>query len=360
MATEMSEEKILKGIREGNNAITRQYFYEYCRIAYCIYDKKYGIRNLPGMDFYSLAHEYYLSLCKHNFKQLEDRNPQVSLKTWMVNGFRFVLLDKLKAVQKEHRMDSFEERVAQSSLHFDIKDNDYKEECRKMINDICCSLGRDNRNSIILQMLFIEGFKSKEIASQLGMTPSAISQRYHQLMRDYVIPFFKNYYESGEGIMAETPLEATSDITAECGMPSPMYTSNITPILMEQHRITPSWIDHLENNEIFVFGSNLQGMHGGGAARVARLHFGAIMGQGVGLQGQSYAIPTMQGGVETIRPYVDEFIDYARSHPALHFLVTPIGCGIAGFTAHDIAPLFAEATEVKNISLPKEFWEELA
>ena len=68
-------------------------------------------------------------------------------------------------------------------------------------------------------------------------------------------------------------------------------------------RITPRWIDSLKENEIFVFGSNLAGMHGGGAARIARLHFGAVMGQGIGLQGQSYAIPTMQGGVETIRSY---------------------------------------------------------
>ena len=98
---------------------------------------------------------------------------------------------------------------------------------------------------------------------------------------------------------------------------------------MKKGRITPSWIDSLKENEIFVFGSNLAGMHGGGAARIARLHFGAVMGQGVGLQGQSYAIPTMQGGVETIRPYVEGFIIFAHQHPEFHFLVTPIGCGIA-------------------------------
>ena len=71
---------------------------------------------------------------------------------------------------------------------------------------------------------------------------------------------------------------------------------------MEQKRTTPERITELQPNEIFVFGSNLRGMHGGGAAYVALRKFGAIMGQGVGLQGQSYAIPTMQGGVETIKP----------------------------------------------------------
>ena len=108
-------------------------------------------------------------------------------------------------------------------------------------------------------------------------------------------------------------------------------------------RTTPEFITSLEPNEIFVFGSNLRGMHGGGAAYVALRKFGAVMGQGVGLQGQSYAIPTMQGGVETIRPYVDEFIQFAREHSDLLFYVTRIGCGIAGFRDEEIAPLFEEA-----------------
>lgn len=125
---------------------------------------------------------------------------------------------------------------------------------------------------------------------------------------------------------------------------------------MDIQRITPSFITNLQQNEIFVFGSNLQGNHAGGAARIARLHFGAEMGNGVGPQGQSYAIPTMQGGVETIKPYVDEFIDYAIRHPEQHFLVTPIGCGIAGFTPSEIAPLFEKAQDIENISLPESFW----
>ena len=126
-----------------------------------------------------------------------------------------------------------------------------------------------------------------------------------------------------------------------------------------QNRITPERITSLGKNEIFVFGSNLQGMHGGGAARIAVELFGAIMGQGVGLQGQSYAIPTMQGGVNTILPYVEDFIAFAKEHPELTFLVTRIGCGIAGFTPAEIAPLFAGAVDVENIHLPQDFWTEL-
>ena len=121
---------------------------------------------------------------------------------------------------------------------------------------------------------------------------------------------------------------------------------------METKRTTPERIMELQPNEIFVFGSNLAGMHGGGAAYIAYRKFGAIMGQGVGLQGQSYAIPTMQGGVETIRPYVDEFIAFAKEHPTLTFLVTRIGCGIAGFTDEEISPLFEKAHDVENIVLP--------
>jgi hypothetical protein len=118
---------------------------------------------------------------------------------------------------------------------------------------------------------------------------------------------------------------------------------------------TPERITDLKADEVFVFGSNLAGMHGGGAAYIAFQKFGAVMGCGVGLRGQSYAIPTMQGGVETIKPYVDEFITFAKSRPDLFFYVTRIGCGIAGFRDRDIAPLFKDAAGVPNICLPKSF-----
>ena len=124
---------------------------------------------------------------------------------------------------------------------------------------------------------------------------------------------------------------------------------------MYNKEYTPERISELKPNEVFVFGSNLAGSHGGGAAWIAYQKFGAIWGQGVGLQGQSYAIPTMQGGVETIKPYVDEFIRFAKEHKELKFYVTRIGCGIAGFRDEEIAPLFYHAINCENVILPKEF-----
>ena len=122
-------------------------------------------------------------------------------------------------------------------------------------------------------------------------------------------------------------------------------------------RISPDRISHLAQDEIFVFGSNLAGHHDGGAARIACERFGAVYGQGVGLQGQSYAIPTMFQTVQEIAPYVNDFIRFADAHPELKFMVTRIGCGIAGFTDLDIAPLFAMAYSLPNVYLPESFWK---
>lgn len=124
---------------------------------------------------------------------------------------------------------------------------------------------------------------------------------------------------------------------------------------IERTDFTPDYITELKPDEVFVFGSNLAGMHGGGAAYFAFRQFGAVMGCGVGLRGQSYAIPTMQGGVDTIKPYVDDFIAFAKEHPELFFYVTRIGCGIAGFRDKEIAPLFKEALGLKNVCLPETF-----
>ena len=261
--SQLSDDEILQGFKDADARIVREYYYGYCRVAYCIYDKRYDLQSKPG----------------------------------------------------------------------------------------------------------------KDVAMQLGMTASAVTQRCQKMMHDVVIPYFKKYFDASEygSYLSFGDEDASVSSAPKMSMPSMMASrmcceesADISNNIfnnkknmedMKKGRITPRWIDSLKENEIFVFGSNLAGMHGGGAARIARLHFGAVMGKGVGLQGQSYAIPTMQGGVETIRPYVNDFLDFAKHHPEMQFLVTPIGCGIAGFEAEDIAPLFEEAKQIKNISLPESFWE---
>lgn len=370
---QLTDDEILEGFRNADEHIVKEYFYGYCRVAYYIYDRRYDLQYKPGMDFYSLAHEYYLALIKHDFRQLEDRKPTISLKTWMVNGFRFLVLDKLKGLKKEQLKESLEERMGNTHLRFDVHDDEFAGEFRSTIDEICRTYyGRDSRNSIILQMLFVEGFKGKEIAAQLGISQPAVTERYNRMMHDIVVPYFKRYFVTNkyglptryEKFMEDECSYSMARPSVGAKMPRPSVGANRDFILRDMDkkkkgRVTPEWIDDLQENQVFVFGSNLAGMHGGGAARIARLRFGAVMGNGVGMQGRSYAIPTMQGGTETIRPYVNDFIAYAKEHPELTFLVTPIGCGIAGFEPEDIAPLFEEASNVENIWLPESFWEVL-
>ena len=123
-------------------------------------------------------------------------------------------------------------------------------------------------------------------------------------------------------------------------------------------RIASDRIATLGENEIFVFGSNIQGSHGGGAAWFAYKNLGAEWGVGEGLTGRCYALPTMEGEA-SMKAAVDRFIACARQHPELTFLVTAVGCGIAGYTPSEVAPLFREATSLENVYLPEVFYSSL-
>lgn len=125
-----------------------------------------------------------------------------------------------------------------------------------------------------------------------------------------------------------------------------------------KQRITPNYINKLNKDEIFVFGSNLPGIHVVGTANIAHNRWGAKWGKGVGLHGQTYAIPTMQGTIETIKKYVDEFIEFAKKHQNKKFLVTSI-YDISNLEAKDVAPLFWKAVDIENIYLPTIFWKYL-
>ena len=115
---------------------------------------------------------------------------------------------------------------------------------------------------------------------------------------------------------------------------------------------TPELVFALRPEEVFVFGSNAGGLHGGGAARFAYEHFGAIWGRGTGHHGQTYAIDTMSG-LETLGREAGVFVTYASAHPELRFLLTPVGCGIAGYTPEQVASLFAGIPA--NVTVPAAF-----
>ena len=358
----LSDEDILAGFRQGDCYIIRTYFYGYCQIGYNIFDQRYQLREKQNLDFMSLAHQYALYLMEHEWKPLEDHSPEVSLKTWLINGFRYVVLDALKWYKKEYGSITYEDYL----MSFDVTSDNLRLQFNRMVEDVCdhVPMGREDR--LIILMMLERGFKGKEIASQMGISPAAVSQRYKKLKEDIIVPYFRKNFdmdldmaevmEENAAVYAEGEMAAHAFAPAPCGIvPRANFfdMNKATFEFMEKKRTTPERITSLQPNEIFVFGSNLRGMHGGGAAYIAYLKFGAIMGQGVGLQGQSYGIPTMQGGVETIRPYVDEFIEFAKQHPELTFLVTRIGCGIAGFTDDEISPLFEKAHDVENIVLPE-------
>lgn len=123
-------------------------------------------------------------------------------------------------------------------------------------------------------------------------------------------------------------------------------------------KFSPAEITELEPHQVFVFGSNLSGRHGKGAARTALVKFGAEYGIGVGPTGQCYALPTKDESLQTmplskIGECVANFLDYAARNPDKEFLVTEVGCGLAGLRPHVVAPMFKERTS--NVALPLSF-----
>lgn len=178
--------------------------------------------------------------------------------------------------------------------------------------------------------------------------PSDVVARvFHNVLQDY-------HFETVEFALSNNPTGTA--FAREFSTPIPEQLPNQPANTTHYNRrYTDERITHLLPNQVFVFGSNIHGKHGGGAARIANQLFGAEWGKGVGMTGQCYAIPTMEGGTDYIKRYVDDFIDYAAHHPEKEFLVTRIACGIAGFKPHEIAPLFRAAIPYTNIILPSDF-----
>jgi len=125
-------------------------------------------------------------------------------------------------------------------------------------------------------------------------------------------------------------------------------------------KYTPDHIIELKPNEVFVFGSNLAGIHGAGAARFAHKVFGAKFGVGIGMTGRCYALPTKDENIWTlplteIQGHIIDFLDFAKENPDKTFLLTPVGCGLAGWTPEDVAPMFKNYPS--NVIIPREFHE---
>lgn len=125
-------------------------------------------------------------------------------------------------------------------------------------------------------------------------------------------------------------------------------------------KITNENTTELKNNEVFVFGSNLSGIHGAGAAKLAKDKFEAEVGVGEGFTGKCYALPTKDANIETlslneIHKSIEVFHEVVRNNKDKFFIITAIGCGLAGYTANEIAPMFEPFMHIKNVSLPQSF-----
>ena len=388
---DLNDAALLEGLMQHDERITRDFFYDTCQMAYHIYNKEYQMAGVPGMDFYTLAHEYYLSLEVHHWRPLTDRPPQTSLRNWMIGGFRYVILDRFKQQTHEFNIDSldFSVGIGGNAPWDAIAADDYQQRVRNMVNEIISShFAQDRYAQSILYGILVAGYKAKEVALDLSITPSAVSQRYHRLMEEVVKPYFRHYYDTtaegtyampayDECYMADTMSEVGSIIlpkgkrrglaksSQERTTINPFWCKNqaeVTAAPLPRLRITAhtssqelrAYMD-ANPNAVLIFGSNLYGLHLGGIARMAQEYYGAKEGVGKGLQGRTYAIPTMQGGIQSIAPYVDEFIAFAEANPHLPFIVTRIGCGVAGFTPEEIGPLFEEARGLRNVLLPEDF-----
>ena len=360
-----NDDEIIEGFRKFDDYTTRNYFYSYCHRAYRVLDAKYELSKKSGLDFYSLAHEYYLKLMEHDFKPLTDKPKQMKLSAFMFRGFWFITMAALKAYKK---IVDFEKNEPYTTMVYarmsDDEDN--------VMEEAALAVELHYNDTIMTQLawkLFVMGYKHKEIGKELGLTPAAISQRYKKMMKEVVEPFIIKFY--GYGVLnGEKPAKMPKSPRCHSGYVEWHFRipdndadwklyDNIIQKYTEENRITPDDIDRLKDNEVIVFDSILLEKHIGATARIAQTNGGDKTGKCKGMQGQLYAIPTMQGGVNTIKPYINEFINYASQHPEKHFYVTNLGCGIAGFDPWDIAPLFKDVADLKNVALTKDFWKQI-
>lgn len=346
----LSDSDIIEGICSYNEQVTKDYFYPICKTAYHKLKSHHAkILNYQGLEEMALAHEYYLYLLTRDFEPLLRKPKEKDLRAWMLVGIQYMLRDKAKKLEGS----PFDDRDFDEGFYHVVGAVSQDTGILSQVVEAVESHYGDETMTQIARKVLYEGYKQSEVATELGISPSAVNQRYKRMMDEVVAPYVMENYESPS--IAEQSVVCVSPQKKTCDSLMLIYGFNdrrrpsVSPLQEDLY------LTSLAPNEIFVFGSNLLGIHVGGAAEMAHRLFGAEMGKGIGRQGQSYAIPTMQGGVETIAPYVDDFILYAKAHPELHFRVTSIGCGVAGFSPKEIAPIFRKALSMKNITLPNSF-----
>lgn len=171
----LPDDIILNGFISFNGDMTKEYFYGYCRRAYSIYDRKYQLHGKAGLDFYSLAHDYYIQLLTHHFEPLLKKPKAAKLSTWMVRGFHFVVLDALKAYNKEY--EHLSEEASDVVLEY-VRSTDKEEGMLLQVAEAVASHYHDRMMQEIAHMVFYAGFKQKDVAAQLGITPAAVNMRY--------------------------------------------------------------------------------------------------------------------------------------------------------------------------------------
>ena len=217
----IDDELIINGFCNFDEEITKEFFYGICLKAYDIFDHKYQLRNKTGLDFFSLAHEYYISLMIHEFKPLLDRPTGMKLSTWMTNGFRFVVLDTLKAYNKEFA--NISDTAADNVLEF-IRSDDYEGGMIQQIVDaVTYHYNNDETMQLIANAVLYEGYSQKDVAARLGMTPAAVNQRYKKMMDEVITPYVVENYSEGiyRGAMYE--LEAEDAMPVMDAVPARKY-----------------------------------------------------------------------------------------------------------------------------------------
>lgn len=345
----MTDSEIIKRLKNFDPEATKLYFYGYCQNAYNAYNWRYSLSRKTGLDFFSLAHDYYITLIEENFASLVNKPEGWSLENWMFGAFRYVILNGLRNYNQEYiHLQAIEEE----KLLDQLATNPVEQLMPTLVREVE-AFYKDGVMTRIARMIFVLGYKQNEVAAELGITPSAINQRVKRMMEEVVVPFV--YLNYPQGIHDEYDPNRGFHYHKSDGI---LYSLVREEFDWRIDRVTPEKIKSLSRNQVFVFDSNLAGRHVGATAQIALL-YGAEMGYGVGQQGQTYAIPTMTGGLDDLRRHVEDFIEYAKAHPEMEFLVPEIGCGIAGYSNYDMGPLFVKAAYVKNILLPEPFWRVL-